>query len=310
MISNLISEEFERLKDKFSSIQHYQRLVAKNTENILEKLLNDEERNQNAPEIFKDIVGTSYDSFYYPAPCTGEPLIYSHKKTSIQEIIQLTYLVKNKQYQWLLSEAYEAFEDFIEMVYAHCGFVENDFWSMQHRKKLSQASDTSDIENFKIASKNISVFEILNRIRCKVPRIKNDENGHSIHGHLRFYLILIEKIRHVVVHVNGITADKEKFAKEILDKCNVSGNKEVEPIVRNMIEEYFGTEEYSNYINLLERNIKHPSGLPLNSNIQEKLINKMLTYAHLLITHLNSYFEPVNSDSQVRKSLSSGTLQG
>ena len=61
---------------------------------------------------------------------TGHLSVYRQRRIDM-ETRQLNILRrKNRQYQWLLAEAYEEFEDYVHKVYAYCGFVNSDFWPL------------------------------------------------------------------------------------------------------------------------------------------------------------------------------------
>lgn len=290
MTPNLLIEEFDKFKEKFSAILHYQRLVKDNSNDILKKFYERAKDAENLSEEFKDLSGSSLHNFYYPHPINGMQTFYSHKKTNIQEAIELTHLIKNKQYQWLLVEAYEAFEDFIEVVYAICGSKEAEFWREAHSNKLP---NNPDLAVFKETAKTLKISEILNRLRAKAPDIKKAENGNERVGHLRFHLILIEKIRHIVVHANGVTTNKEKIIRDILHACNVPSNLETD--VRGIIEGYFGSNNDSNHIILLENTRTEIPGLQVSDSKPEVLINRLLSYSHLVIEALLIYFSEAES---------------
>jgi hypothetical protein len=58
---------------------------------------------------------------------TGNVIFYDHKKLSIEDRYLHIFIHKNKQYQWLLAEAYEEYEDYLENIYAYYGKVNNAF---------------------------------------------------------------------------------------------------------------------------------------------------------------------------------------
>ncbi len=62
---------------------------------------------------------------------TGDAIFYGFKELSIEDRYLHVLLHKNKQYQWLLAEAYEEFEDYIENAYAYYGSINNSFWPLR-----------------------------------------------------------------------------------------------------------------------------------------------------------------------------------
>ena len=70
-------------------------------------------------------------------PKDGTPYFFGHFKSTIEDRRLSVILHKNKQYQWLLSEAYEEFEDFIEAAYAYAGYADNNFWPLKDYGNIS-----------------------------------------------------------------------------------------------------------------------------------------------------------------------------
>lgn len=137
----------------------------------------------------------------------------------------------------------------------------------------------------------MTVTKVLNRVRAKIPSISQYETGHPVLGHLKFYLTLIEKIRHISIHANGVTSDKEKIIIDILRGCNALDGSETEALARASIENYFGTGDYANHILLLEQKVNIHPAISSHINRQEYLVNKMLSYSHLLVLEVASFFD-------------------
>lgn len=68
---------------------------------------------------------------------TGRLQEYELKEISLEEHIDQIILQKNRQYCWLLAEAYEAFEDYLEHVYAYIGCVDASKWVKRDLRKYS-----------------------------------------------------------------------------------------------------------------------------------------------------------------------------
>ena len=64
-------------------------------------------------------------------PYTGKQEKIVPSKRSVKDLKLSLFRHKNKQYQWLLAEAYELFEDCLEMLYAYAGYKNTDLWPLQ-----------------------------------------------------------------------------------------------------------------------------------------------------------------------------------
>ena len=87
------------------------------------------------PEL-KDISSSLHNMTFRTAQ-NGAPYFFSHQKISIDDKKKAIVFHKNKQYQWLLAEAYEVFVDFVEHAYAFAGHANNDFWLLSDYGSIS-----------------------------------------------------------------------------------------------------------------------------------------------------------------------------
>src|SRR3989338_7424175 len=98
------------------------------------------------------------------------------KDASYAEHAQILLLQHNRQYQWLLVEAYEAFEDFLEKLYAYSGYLDNDFWKVKNFegksadeiKKLDLDWFVEKAKNGKLEERGLK--EKLKQINAKIDR--------------------------------------------------------------------------------------------------------------------------------------------
>jgi len=67
----------------------------------------------------------------------GERIVFGQKKLSVEDHKLSVFLHKNKQYQWLLSEAYEEFEDCLKYLYAYAGSIDINFWPLADYGNIS-----------------------------------------------------------------------------------------------------------------------------------------------------------------------------
>lgn len=123
------SEILEKFLAKMTQIYLYQRAMQDLTQSEIRKLREYEEvleANPNLPSI-----GRSYNNMFFRSPRNGELMYFGRNVSGAEERKSEIYAHRNKQYQWLLSESWEEFEDFLEEMYAYVGMKDHDFWPLQ-----------------------------------------------------------------------------------------------------------------------------------------------------------------------------------
>ena len=73
----------------------------------------------------------------------GNHIRYGFVKTDVEGQARRIAEHKNRQYGWLLVEAYEEFEDFLERIYAHIGKTDRNAWHLEDfgRAKLPELDE-------------------------------------------------------------------------------------------------------------------------------------------------------------------------
>jgi len=129
------SEIIELFADKLAEIVLYQRAVKKTAQKELKYLEDYAASLQDKPDLMD--ISSSHNAMYFYDARTGTARMYGHKVSSIEDRYLSVILHKNKQYQWLIAEAYEEFEDFLERVYAFLGYTDSNFWPMSDFGRIS-----------------------------------------------------------------------------------------------------------------------------------------------------------------------------
>lgn len=290
-----IDEIFESYSNKMTQLSLYQRAMKDIAKKELEKLTEYEKSLEDYPELKERSLSLHNMSFRIAA--NGEHFFYGHKKISVKDKRLSVSLHKNKQYQWLLSEAYEEFEDCIERLYAFAGFTNNDFWPLK---------DYGSISLSEIKSKDFTWFEaqavnkkdapasIINKFRESFPNIKKIEDKNQLGVNLRLAITLVEFLRHVIVHRGGVVLDKPKFIGRILKKCGLHNNGNVVKEHLQFIESFFCGGDYENTIILLEVSTNPEIPLDTHINILDVLMGYLMAYIHLIYTSLKaSHNKPI-----------------
>lgn len=289
----LFDKQLKDLLSAFSGIQHYQRIVENNTKKLLNDLSKAKVGLEGLDSEAKDIFGSSVNAFYFYSPYTGTATPYDAKKTSIDEAIELTFLHKNKQYQWLLADAYEAYEDYLEAMYACAGFIDPLFWP----EKDFESQDPSGAKSLgfqwfleKSKNKRGAPGTIMAHFRSKLPNLAKIERNNLTNNDLRLTMCIIEKIRHIIVHKNGKTEFREHVIDSILKSANILNNKRLEPVARSIVSDHFGKGEYSGLVILVEKPMLQSNGISMVINHHDNLLGAMLGHSLVLRNELVALF--------------------
>ena len=301
---DLFDKPFRALLEKFSAIEHYQRIVGNNTQKLLSDLADTKKNLEQLDADTQALMGSSINAFYFYSPYDGTAIPYDSKRTSVDEAIQLTFLHKNKQYQWLLAEAYEGYEDCLEHMYASAGYTDIRFWPAKdydsHEPAQAQAAGLEWFVNQAKRKRGIPA-SILAQFRRELPSFVTWERQNLLHMDLRLSSVLIEKLRHIIVHKNGRTDQRAKMIEEILKQANHVGDKTLEPRSRAYVSSFFGTDDHDGLVVLVERPVVQRGGVNIAINRVSNLMGEMLAHALIIRNELIQRFSktqpPVTNSS-------------
>lgn len=277
-----ISHIFKNYTDQVSQIYLYKRAVKESARKEFEGLVQYEAQLNNVAS--KDVFMSLHNLFFRTA--MGEtPYFFDFKESSLEDKKIAVILHKNKQYHWLLAEAYEAFEDFIEEAYAFAGYKDKNFWPLNDFGSVSLSElDGKDFEWFvsRAKEKRDKPQSILSHFRDKFPQMQQREASNNLKVNLRLAIVLIENLRHLIVHRKGVALDKEKFIENVLKKSGLYNNGKFDIEHRKFIEKFFGSDAHINTISLLE--IPTNPDIPIDTHIDvfELLGGYLLAYALLI----------------------------
>ncbi|MDD5215745.1 MAG: hypothetical protein PHQ03_09455 [Methylococcales bacterium] len=148
-------------------------------------------------------------------------------ETNLEEQQELIFILKNRQYQWLVAEAFEHFDDFIENAYAYIGYIDNSCWPMRDygNIKLNELGNKK-FDWFLTQSQSKKTKDILNEFRTLFPDLKSIESepikANKKKLHPKFVLNFIAQLRHRIVHNGGKVNDKTAFIKTIFAESGIS----------------------------------------------------------------------------------------
>lgn len=292
-----LSDLINKYEEIVTEIQLYQRAIKRNTTKELKELNDYAKFLEEKPDL-KD-VSSSIDNMYFHDVRNGEMQLFGQKICSVEDRTKNIILHKNRQYQWLLAEAYEAFEDYIKKAYAFAGYIDKDFWPLKDFGNISLTElYKKDFDWFLIQaeSKRDAPQSILNQFRLKFPSIVEIEKNNALKINLKLTVILIEQLRHIIVHNRGTTFKKEKFIEIVLKKAGLFNNGKYVKENYDFIASFFGGNEYTNNIVLLEVPKTAPEfPFKIETCIFQTLSGNLLAYAHLIHESLQLHQEQINA---------------
>lgn len=282
-----IGKVYEEFADKITSIQQYQSIIKDNTRNELLAL-------SKLEELPEDEDFYSVQRMLFPCAKTGKYVSYGKVKRTVTNQREALHFHKNKQYQWLLSEAYETYEDFLEKLYACAGYFDHSLWPM---------SDFGNISIKELQEKPLSWYfsktkkinkkpnSILNQLRKEIEAISNDEENNKTDSNYKFIINLIANMRHIIVHKSGNIISKDDFIEKVMSESGLSLHGNNSERYLKTIDFYLANNSHKNLILLVEKKIN--TGMPIDSyyNRVAILISHLVAHAYLLKNNLLSHLE-------------------
>jgi hypothetical protein len=125
-----MAEVFKRYTDQVCEINLYQRVLKTNARKEYERVIEFARQQEKIWEehgVPKQIPLSTHNFFFRTADFSQKYFFYGYKERRLEDQKLAVLRHKNKQYQWLLAEAYELFEDFIESAYGFAGFMDRNF---------------------------------------------------------------------------------------------------------------------------------------------------------------------------------------
>lgn len=190
----------------------------------LRALRTEKEREHESNDELKHLPRSIYNMVYHDLR-TGHAQVYGSKRSFLDDQIASAHLHTNRHYQWVLAEAYEAFEDFLEHLYAGMGYIDFDFWPMTDfgNVRISELPTKNfDWFNSQAKQKKNRPASILNILRNSFKTLKELETKNELDYHAGFELILISKLRHLIVHNSGKVENKDEVIQRMLSEAGIS----------------------------------------------------------------------------------------
>lgn len=243
-------EIFERFSLKMTDLVQLQLSMRRIANQELQEL-NARKKMEGIPT---DGLPISLSNMLYRSAIDGNHLFFGRKRLFVDDLIRGVFVHKNKQYQWLLAEAYEAYEDYIEEVYAWAGLRDKGLWPIADYGNLTleKLEGLSYQQSYELARKKKNKpHSILAALRARYPSLEELEKSNALNVHLRFVIVFIEKLRHVIVHNGGVVESLENFTDKVVKESAIV-KREEQVKAKNEIDIYFRKLEGRMVVHLLE----------------------------------------------------------
>lgn len=279
MRDNFLTDELATLTTKISKLTQYKY----NAERIFtEQHQKIQDTHNQLPEwaIHKQ-AGHPFHLFFR-SPSSGVDIIVSSAHRMLEDQLEMNTLLRLKTYQWLLVDAYEAFEIFLVNAYAHCGIKGIGIW--EKPKKWPHRTDSKDINHYNTERKP---FGQLNAFRKNSAHFMHYETNSPTGTNYKVVFALIEKLRHCTVHNGGYSENLNQLTSKVQDSLKDEERDAVGEYVKSHFVQH---GEYS-LINILEAPAFDDDGTP-NGNykdITSYYLTVLVEYAQLIMESIEAY---------------------
>lgn len=288
-----LEEIWDRFSDRIAEIELIQRSTKNSAKEELKALSQYYEQLAGNPEL-RD-ASVSIHNMTFKDARSGKTYSYQHREESIEDRQLSVLLRKNRQYQWLMAEAYEEFEDFLHVLYSYCGYSNSNFWPLADYGKIKLADIAGKDFQWHVQQSKLkkgAPKSILQSFRQSFSLLPTAEISNKLEVDLAFAIILIEKLRHIIVHNGGRTTDRNSFVELVAKEAGIFNNGCIAQDNQNFITQFFGEGQYENMVALLEVRVRPELPFELHFCRFGILSGILMSYAHLLLEMVRAYVEP------------------
>ncbi|WP_324747147.1 hypothetical protein [Pseudomonas veronii] len=233
------------------------------------------------PEWSSQLSDGTINYFYYQCPSTGGDLSAPPIRLMLKDRLEHNALLQVKTYHWLLAEAYEAFEDFLENVYAYCGLQGLSLWEPPLEGLDSTPTTLEGFLKVRYKKGARTPYRQLEGLRKNSVHFAQRETGVFTGNNYRVGFVLIEKFRHDIVHEGGYTNDLRHRISLIQGLVPQPFRK----AIKGYVESYYIEHKGRHLIHLLEIPSEGEHGAPDGSYLDTMtgLFRTLVEYAQLII---------------------------
>ena len=278
---NNIDQQLEKFKKEILQIDSYQFF----TNGLYQKLLVYENALEvnNIPRKRSEITDNNISAsinYGFKDYRSGGTTILGTTDFTINESRSIELELKNRQYQFLLLHAFEAFEQYLKSA-EH--FINNK----PITEKIKRFYPTKFIVNLHKTVPTIS----------RIIKIRHEDNPDFLDEiNLLLTFSTIEQIRHQITHASGYAHNKSDFIMKCLNRIGRYNNGKPKSEHINYFDSFFGSHEYENWICLIE--LRDSKNSFFYFDRLGKLVEELVGYIFLIhddIKHLISEIQAISS---------------
>ncbi|WP_422015230.1 hypothetical protein [Roseateles sp.] len=216
---------------------------------------------------------------------SSQHVFYDHREQSHDELLSALVVSHNRQYQWLLAEVFEHFEDFMTDAYGCAGAIDSTIWSSKDLTSIGGHAGMPTswwIEKAR-GLRGMKATVAASRLRA-FPGISQVESRNALAVDLKVVLFLVERMRHLIVHRRGQASSADDFAEGIARDAGLAAPTQE---IRDLVGQYFGNGRLNTTIHLLDHQLL-PSDDGFNWHVEkfDQLLGWLLAYAHMVSARL------------------------
>lgn len=285
--------QYKEFLSNIAAVELLSRQVKNSTDKEYESMANS---HQSLIENGLEQHSSSLHNMVFRSLTNGEPIFYDHMALDFDRRVKDLINRRNKHYLWLLAEAFEYFEDLVELMYAHIGHKEPSAWPSKETKGETPATLANKpfdwFHQKSEANKKLSTK--LECIRKRFPALATTEKSNYFGIDFRFTICLIEMIRHIVVHNGGRVIDFQKFVARTFEQAGMANNGNYDPQKLQQIDNFVVSDGSGHRIIMLEI---QQQGTPFHIDRLGAIINWLLAYADYIYKQLirPTYFPSTQS---------------
>jgi hypothetical protein len=219
---------------------------------------------------------------------------YDQNDTTLNSLWNDITYYHNKLYQWQLVSAFEAYEKYLKSLIPFLNILEKiDKKGCSASKILARLRnllpeyEELELHTIKETPQEIAAQPMMSDVIDETGEIRKEYREQFFKdSNNRFYLALIEKMRHCIVHNNGQIENKEEFLKETLESIGLFNNGNYEKEYQKIVESYFTISGYKNEITLLEIPLITGVGFDAATGVLDNLFQILLNSAYHIYREL------------------------
>jgi hypothetical protein len=266
-----IDQQLEKFKKAMVKINNYQSFANSLVQRFsaYEQALED----NNIIKKRSEITGNNWSAsinFIVKDYSTGTLKSLETSEFTIEDYKGIELELKNRQYQYLLLNAFEVFEQYLKSAASHIRYkYEQDEKCFSPTKFIKYLHNTAPVIS-------------------RIIKIRNECNAKFL-DEMNLFLTfsLIEQLRHQITHASGYANDKDFFIKMCLKRIGRDNKGKPKSEYTDYLNSFFGSKQYENLICLIE--VKDNQSSFFYYDRLGELVTELASYVvfvHVHIKHL------------------------